>query len=127
MRSISLIRGRRPVAFGAAAIATLLLVAMTASVPAAGRGEQRSHRRARPVRVNISDFSFHPQTLRVKRGSKVVFVNRDSAVHTATRRGSFDTGSIRRGRAAVVKLRRAGVYAYHCTIHPSMRGKIVVR
>ncbi len=77
--------------------------------------------------MDISGFAFHPHALRVKRGTKVVFANSDSTAHTATRRGSFNTGHIRPGHSITVKLRRAGVYAYHCTIHPFMHGKIVVR
>jgi plastocyanin len=127
MRSISIIRRRGLTALGATVAAALLAAALLSSAPAAGRGSHRTHRRARVVRVNISEFSFHPRTLRVKRGTKVVFANRDSTAHTATRRGSFDTGHISPGRSVVVRLRRRGVYAYYCTIHPFMHGKIVVR
>jgi len=56
-----------------------------------------------------------------------VFANRDRVAHTATRRGSFNTGRIRPGHAVAVRFSRRGVYAFHCTIHPFMRGKIVVR
>lgn len=77
--------------------------------------------------MEISGFAFHPGTLHVKRGTKVVFANGDSTAHTATRPGSFDTGHIHPGHAAAVRLRRPGVYAFHCTIHPFMHGKIVVR
>ncbi len=120
----------RPSAAVLAAVATTALavaLAVTALAPAAGRGHQRVHRRAKTVRVKISEFAFHPRTLRVKRGSKVVFANTDSVAHTATRRGSFDTGHIRPHRSLAVKLRRPGVYRYVCTIHPFMHGKILVR
>jgi plastocyanin len=121
-------RRRRLTAVGAATAAALA-VALTigALAPAAGHDRQRAHRRAKAVRVDVSDFAFHPRALTVGRGTKVVFANSDSTAHTATRRGGFDTGHIAPGRSVVVKLRRAGVYAYHCTIHPFMHGKIVVR
>ena len=127
MQPIRIIRRRGPIVLGAAATAMLIAAALLAGASAAGHGRHRAHRRAKTIRVNISEFSFHPRTLRVKRGTKVVFANRDSTAHTATRRGSFDTGHIKPGHSLVVKLRRAGVYAYHCTIHPFMHGKIVVR
>jgi plastocyanin len=112
-----------------AAIAGTILAASLAGAfaSAAGRGDHRSDRRTRVARVDISEFAFHPRKIRVRRGTKVVFSNGDSTAHTATRRGGFGTGRIPPGRSAVVKLRRAGVYAYHCTIHPFMRGKVVVR
>ncbi len=55
-----------------------------------------------------------------------MFGNRDRVAHTATRRGSFNTGRIRPGRSVAVRFSRRGVYAFHCMIHPFMHGKIVV-
>jgi plastocyanin len=78
------------------------------------------------VRVKIRGFKFKPPTLRISRGTRVVWVNRDRAPHTATRRGSFNTGVIRSGRAVAVRFKRRGTYGYICTIHPEMRGRIVV-
>lgn len=126
MRSNSTIRRRRAVLV-VAATAALLAAALLTSVSATGQGNHRVHRRGKAVRVAIKGFAYHPRTLRVRRGTKLVFANNDSTTHTATRKGSFDTGNIRPGHAAVVKLGRPGVYVYHCTIHPFMRGKIVVR
>ncbi len=77
--------------------------------------------------MKISDFAFHPHTLRVRRETKIVFVNGDSVAHTATRRGGFDTGPIVPHHSIAVRFRRAGVYAFHCAIHPFMHGRIVVR
>jgi plastocyanin len=115
-------------AIGATATALLAVACLiSTSGAAAGRGHHRADRRARAVHVEIDGFAFHPPTLRVARGTKVVFANHDSTAHTATRRGGFDTGRIAPGHSVVVRLRRAGVYAYHCTIHPFMHGKVVVR
>lgn len=127
MRSISVNRRHGLVALAALAAVLLLLAALLPSATASGRDRQRAHRRARSVRVDISGFAFHPHTLRVTRGTRVVFVNSDATAHTAIRRGRFATGRIRPGHSVTVRLRRAGVYAYHCSIHPFMHGKIVVR
>ena len=128
MRGILGNRRRRKTAIGASVAAALVAVLLAGALAtAAGRGRHRSHRRAKVVRIDIGDFAFHPHTLRIGRGTKVVFANTDPTAHTATRRGSFDTGHISPGHSVTVKLRRAGVYAYHCTIHSFMHGKIVVR
>jgi len=116
-----------------AALATIVAAALVAALAVAtlaspaGAGQHRRHQRAGKVRVNISEFAFHPRTLRVRRGTKVVFANTDSVPHTATRRGSFNTGRIRPRHSVSVRLKRHGVYTYYCTIHPFMHGKIVVR
>jgi plastocyanin len=121
--------GKRRHVAAATLVAALVAVLLAGAVaPAAGgRPHQGVERRAKTVQVAISGFAYHPPTLKVKRGAKVVFANGDRVPHTATRRGSFDTGHIAPGHSSVVTLRRAGVYAYHCTIHPFMHGKIVVR
>jgi plastocyanin len=108
----------------AAVAAALALTGVAgASAPAAGGHRLRGH----DAEVEIQSFAFHPPKITVARGTRVVFANHDSATHTATDRGGFDTGRIRPGHSVAVTLRRAGVYAYHCTIHPFMHGKIVVR
>lgn len=125
MRLIAL-RRRPHILLAATAAAALLAMTIGIGSAAAGGGGHRAHRRARTVRVKIDGFAFHPPTLHVRRGTKVVFANDDTTAHTATRRGSFATGRIRPDHSVTVRLKRAGVYAYHCSIHPFMHGKIVV-
>lgn len=115
------------------ATAALSVLALSAALfvvslsPASAGPSKTKPRRAATARVAIKDFSYRPRTLRIRRGTRVVFVNRDRAPHTATKRGSFDTGRLRKGGKATVRFKRRGSYAYICTIHPFMRGKIVVR
>lgn len=75
--------------------------------------------------VDINHFAFHPPTLRVKRGTKVAFTNSSNVTHTASS-GSFDTKKIAPGTSVTVKFAGKGTFAYHCKIHPFMKGKIVV-
>lgn len=76
--------------------------------------------------VKIVGLVYRPGTLSIKRGTSVAFTNSDSSPHTATRAGSFDTGTIKAGKTVMVTFKKKGTFAYHCTIHPSMKGKIVV-
>jgi len=75
--------------------------------------------------VDINHFAFHPPTLRVQRGGKVTFANSSNTTHTASS-GSFDTQRIAPGTSVTVKFASKGTFAYHCKIHPFMKGKIVV-
>jgi plastocyanin len=86
----------------------------------------RTAHASRASTVVINHFAFHPPTLTVGAGSKVVFSNTSRTAHTATHKGSFNTGRIKPGTSVAVRFTQKGTYAYHCSIHPFMHGKIVV-
>ena len=128
MRAIATSSRRATIALIAALAAALAFgLATSAWAPASGRAahHKRNHVAA-TAKVGIRSFAYHPGTLSIEEGTKVVFANRDSVRHTATRRGSFSTGKIRPGRSVAVRFRERGVYRFHCTIHPFMHGKVVV-
>lgn len=77
--------------------------------------------------VSIKGFAYKPATLTVSKGTTVRFANGDRVPHTATRNGGFNTKRIGPGKSASVRFNRAGTFRYHCTIHPTMRGKVVVQ
>ena len=107
----------------AAVVAGLaLLLAPWQGTAAADGGAHAS----KAASVDIANFAFHPPTLRVGRGAGIIFTNSSKVTHTATRSGSFDTGLIKPGKSALVRFTQKGAFAYHCEIHPQMRGKIVV-
>ncbi len=63
----------------------------------------------------------------IEEGGKVIWVNRDSAPHTATADdGSFDTGTIETDKLKSESFKQSGTYAYFCEIHPDMHGTIEV-
>jgi len=121
------LRSRR----GAQAIALVLAIAAFGLALAGIRGEiasagGASAHASRAATVDIDDFAYHPPTLRIGAGSKVVFANSSPTAHTATRKGSFSTGRIKPGKAVTIGFAKKGTFAYRCTIHPFMHGKIVV-
>ena len=78
--------------------------------------------------VTISNFKFAPATLNVANGTSVTVTNDDSTTHTATADdGGFDTGNLDPGASKTITLSKPGSYAYHCDIHPFMKGTIVVK
>jgi plastocyanin len=91
----------------------------------AAAADATAHASAAP-KVTINHFAFHPPTLRVAKGSSVVFSNTSKVTHTATREGSFDSGRIKPGESVSIRFKQKGTFAYHCLIHPFMHGKIVV-
>ncbi len=78
--------------------------------------------------IVMQSYQFLPNTLRVKAGSVVTIVNNDGPVHTVTDDANpgWDSGRIKVGDAVSVKFAVPGEFNFHCSIHPSMRGKIIV-
>jgi plastocyanin len=81
----------------------------------------------RSVKVDIVDFAYDPDPVRVQTGGKVIWQNMDPAPHTATAGdGSFDTGTLEQGKLKSETFKEAGTYTYFCEIHPTMHGTVEV-
>lgn len=71
---------------------------------------------------------FDPADLTVKRGDRVVWINKDLFAHTATAAGkAFDSGDIEANASWSYVTSAAGDYAYVCTFHPTMKGRLSVQ
>lgn len=78
--------------------------------------------------VIIENMQFNPAALSVKSGERVVWVNKDLFPHTVTADNkSFDSGSIAANASWSYVARKQGEYAYSCTFHPTMHGKLTVQ
>jgi len=87
--------------------------------------------------VTIQGFAFSPASLTVNVGDTVTWVNKDAGVqHSATSdtgvTPAFDTNAFTGaadGSAAssAITFTTAGTFTYHCKVHPSMHGTIVVQ
>lgn len=81
----------------------------------------------RAAKVEIADFAYDPDPVTVQVGGKVIWLNQDSAPHTATAEdGSFDTGTLEEGKLKSETFKQAGTYEYICQIHPDMHGVVEV-
>jgi plastocyanin len=84
-------------------------------------------RAASSAGVAIKNFTFLPGTSTVHVGDTITWTNQDIAPHTATAKDrSFDTGTINKGKSGSHTFTKAGTFAYICTIHPNMKGTVVV-
>ena len=78
--------------------------------------------------VRISGFAFSPSTLTVKAGTTVTWTDDDAATHTVTDdAGGFDSGDLGTGKSFSRLFGQAGTFHYHCAIHPSMIGTVIVQ
>ncbi len=76
--------------------------------------------------VAIDAFEFKPATLTVKQGDVVVWHNADPVPHTATAKGTFDSGPLATGASWRYTAAKKGRFDYVCMLHPTMKGTLIV-
>lgn len=86
---------------------------------------------AKGVEVAIEGFKFNPASLVVKVGETVTWTNKDTAPHTVTIISgvgeTFDSGQLETGQTFSHTFSVAGAYPYKCSLHPGMRGSVIVK
>ena len=77
---------------------------------------------------------FVPDTLTVSKGTTVSWTNGDSTLHTVTSGSAeagnsgteFDSSYLAAGKTFQHQFSSSGTFDYYCTLHPYMKGKVVV-
>jgi plastocyanin len=112
-------------------VATLVVVSTLFVVSASGAHKHPTAKAQKhPTKtVLIQGFKFKPANITIKRGTKVIWINKDSAPHTATANNgkSFNSGLLRKGQSYTHTFKSVGKNGYFCTIHPHMKGSVVVK
>jgi plastocyanin len=104
------------------ALAGVSLLAVVMAAERAVSAEPATHT------VVVENMRFNPDKLTVKRGDRVVWVNKDLFPHTATADGkAFDSGDIAAEKSWTYLAATPGDYTYTCTYHPSMKGTLIVQ
>jgi plastocyanin len=77
--------------------------------------------------VTIQGEAFSPPSVNVPAGTTVHWTNLDSVTHTVTSdTGLFDGQNIGKNGTFNYTFSTKGTYSYHCSIHPFMKGTIIV-
>ena len=108
----------------------LAVMLVTAALWAGSRGSLASAQQAAPasMEVKIDNFSFGPGALTVAVGTTVTWTNRDDIPHTVVSTdGVFKSKVLDTDEKFSYTFSKAGTYAYFCSIHPKMTGKVVVQ
>jgi plastocyanin len=81
--------------------------------------------------IDIKNMMFTPSQITVAKGGSVTWTNNDSTTHTVvddlSNVGGPASGNIAPGSTYSFTFTKTGSFQYHCSIHPSMRGTIVVK
>ena len=100
-------------------IAPIALADETADAGKAGAHENK---------IEIKDFAFNPQTLTVKSGEKITWINHDDEPHTvvSVEKQFKKSSALDTDQEFTVTAGAPGTYTYFCSVHPKMTGTIVV-
>jgi plastocyanin len=77
--------------------------------------------------VEISQMQFKPAELKVNKGDRVVFVNKDIVTHDVTEASgkSWKSPALTSGKSWSMIVNQS--QAYYCSFHPVMKGKIIMQ
>jgi plastocyanin len=94
-----------------------------AQAPSASVGELGIKRN-----VEISGFEFNPSTITIPKGTTLIWTNMDSVPHTifSDSGDEIHSDSLIKGETYAHTFNDSGTYKYHCGVHPSMKGVVVV-
>jgi plastocyanin len=83
---------------------------------------------AKKNQIVIKDFHFSPETLTVKSGEKVTWINRDEEPHTvvSVEKQFKKSSALDTDQEFTITAGAPGTYTYFCSVHPKMTGTIVV-
>jgi plastocyanin len=76
--------------------------------------------------VSMANYAFTPRTSKIKLNSKVVWTNNDTTGHNVLFTDFGTKRTVAPGNTYAHKFTTAGTFAYHCSLHPGMTGKVVV-
>ena len=80
-------------------------------------------------KIEIKDFAFNPQTITVKSGEKITWINRDEEPHTvvSVEKQFKKSSALDTDQEFTVVAGSPGTYSYFCSVHPKMTGTIIVK
>jgi len=77
--------------------------------------------------VAIQNYAFNPSTLTIQKGANVTWTNYDSVQHTVVSdSGAFSSPLLSKGDTYTHQFNSTGSFPYYCSIHPYMKGTVVV-
>jgi plastocyanin len=103
-------------AFAAGALAACVLYSALAGATAPAE-----------VHASIDNFVFKPDTITVRAGTTVVWENDDDIPHTVVALdGAFRSQALDTEDKFSFTFAQAGMFEYFCSLHPRMKGQVVV-
>ena len=95
----------------------------------AGEMKETDTTSSKQNRIEIKDFAFNPQTMTVRSGETVTWINRDEEPHTvvSVEKQFKKSTALDTDQTFTITAGAPGTYTYFCSVHPKMTGTIVVK
>lgn len=108
---------------------TGMIALAIAALPTVGAGGQAAlAAAAHTATIQIDNFKFTPPDLTVNAGTTVIWKNADDSPHRiADVGGGYASAALDTDDSYSHTFAAPGVYNYICSLHPYMKGKIVVK
>ncbi len=120
---------RKPIIIFSVAALLVLLALSGCAYQNNGGSNNAGNTNSSAQKANIQNFEYSPSQITIKAGDNVTWANLDSAPHTVTSDSGNELQSSTLGNSQAYShtFTKAGTYAYHCTVHPMMKGTVIVQ
>lgn len=112
-------------------VAVFIAVAVLGTAASGARNSfAAAQQKPQSAEVKIDNFSFGPAALTISVGSTVTWTNHDDIPHTVVSADdpkAFKSKVLDTDEKFSFTFAKAGTYAYFCSIHPKMTGKVIVQ
>ena len=77
--------------------------------------------------VIIKEMKFQPSEIKVQKGDVIVWINKDIVTHNVTdeKKNSWNSPPILNGKSWRMVVKESS--SYYCSLHPVMKGKIILQ
>lgn len=92
-------------------------------------GAREESKPAAKAEIRIDNFAFTPTELTVAAGTTVDWINRDDIPHVVVSddKKTFKSKALDTDDKFSYTFTKPGAYAYFCSVHPKMTGKVIVQ
>ena len=117
---------RLPLVTAALALGAALVLAGCGGDEGGGGGADAAAPATGVTQVAAKDNRFTPAAIQVPAGTEVTWTFKDGFIPHDVVGDGFTSGDPRRKGTFAHTFDRPGTYAYHCTVHDGMTGRVVV-
>jgi amicyanin len=103
-----------------------ILIAISIGAPV--RAQEKAAAAAQPPTVHIDNFTFTPAEITIAPGTAITWVNGDDIPHTVVASNkAFRSKVMDTEQQFSFTFTEPGMYEYFCSLHPHMKGKVIVK